>query len=121
MGHAALTFLVVCDDGLSDGLTDGVDLSSVTTSLHADADIDISETRESQKKDGLQNLEERRKMIQEGEWLDHDDGHTCIHSTHTHTHARSGASATAIAAQVQGRQVADRGGHRVSDVRKRSG
>jgi hypothetical protein len=34
-------FLVVGDDGLGDGLTDGVDLGSVTTTGDADTDIDI--------------------------------------------------------------------------------
>lgn len=34
-------FLVVGNDGLGDGLTDGVDLGSVTTTGDADADIDI--------------------------------------------------------------------------------
>jgi hypothetical protein len=34
-------FLVVDDDGLGDGLTDGVDLGSVTTTGDADTDIDI--------------------------------------------------------------------------------
>ena len=34
--------LVVCDDGLSDGLADGVDLRGVTTTGDADADVDVS-------------------------------------------------------------------------------
>ena len=35
-------FLVVGDDGLRDGLADGVDLRGVTTTGDADADVDIS-------------------------------------------------------------------------------
>lgn len=34
--------LVVGDNGLGDGLTDGVDLRSVTTTRNADTDVDVS-------------------------------------------------------------------------------
>merc|ERR1719345_508516 len=34
-------FLVVRDDALCDGLTDGVDLTGVTTTLHTDTDIKL--------------------------------------------------------------------------------
>jgi len=41
LGVLVDVFLVVGDDGFGNGLTDGVDLGSVTTAGDADADVDI--------------------------------------------------------------------------------
>lgn len=49
--------LVVGDEGLCDGLTDGVDLGSVTTARDADADVDVGELVETNDQDGLVDLE----------------------------------------------------------------
>ena len=42
LGVLVDVLLVVGDDGLGDGLTDGVDLGSVTTTGDAHADVDLS-------------------------------------------------------------------------------
>ena len=38
-----LTLLVVSDEGLGDGLADGIHLSNVTTTLDLDPDVNTSE------------------------------------------------------------------------------
>lgn len=48
--------LVVGDDGLGDGLTDGVDLRGVTTTGDADADVDTSELVSANDQEGLVDL-----------------------------------------------------------------
>lgn len=48
--------LVVGDQGLGDGLTDGVDLRGVTTTSDADADVDVGELVKTDNKDGLVDL-----------------------------------------------------------------
>lgn len=50
-------FLVVGYDALGDGLTDGVDLRSVTSSGDADTDVDASELVEANDEEGLVDLE----------------------------------------------------------------
>lgn len=49
--------LVVGDDGLGDGLTDGVDLGGVTTTGDADTDVDTSELVGTDDEEGLVDLE----------------------------------------------------------------
>jgi len=48
--------LVVGDDGLGDGLTDSVDLGSVTTTGDADTDVDTSELVNADDQEGLVDL-----------------------------------------------------------------
>lgn len=48
--------LVVGDDGLGDGLADGVDLGDVTTTSDADTDIDTGELVEADDQKGLVDL-----------------------------------------------------------------
>lgn len=49
--------LVVGDDGLCDGLADGVDLRGVATAGDADTDIDAGELVEADDEEGLVDLE----------------------------------------------------------------
>ena len=49
--------LVVCDDRLGDGLADGVDLGSVSTSGDSDADVDTGELVEADNQERLVDLE----------------------------------------------------------------
>jgi hypothetical protein len=71
----SLTFLCVRNNGLGDGLTDGVDLCDFTTSLHADADINISKLFLSQKKHRLVGLdaEDLRLKVLDRAAIDLDD------------------------------------------------
>jgi hypothetical protein len=48
--------LVVGDDGLGDGLADGVDLGGVTTAVDADADVDAGELVGADDQEGLVDL-----------------------------------------------------------------
>lgn len=48
--------LVVGDDGLGDGLTDGVDLGGVTTTGDADTDVDTGELVSADDQEGLVDL-----------------------------------------------------------------
>ena len=48
--------LVVGDDGLGDGLADGVDLRGVTTTGDADTDVDTGELVSADDQDGLVDL-----------------------------------------------------------------
>lgn len=48
--------LVVGDEGLGDGLTDGVDLRGVTTTGDADTDVDVGELVEADDEEGLVDL-----------------------------------------------------------------
>lgn len=48
--------LVVGDDGLGDGLTDGVDLRGLTTARDADADVDAGELVGTDDEEGLVDL-----------------------------------------------------------------
>ena len=61
--------LVVCDDRLGDGLADGVDLGSVSTSGDADADVDTSELVEADNQERLVDLESQDLGLDEAERL----------------------------------------------------
>lgn len=50
--------LVVGDQGLGDGLTDGVDLRGVTTAGDADADVQVGELVKADNEEGLVDLRE---------------------------------------------------------------
>lgn len=54
--------LVVGDEGLGNGLTDGVDLGSVTTTSDADADVDVGELVEADNQERLVDLETRESL-----------------------------------------------------------
>lgn len=54
--------LVVGDEGLGNGLTDGVDLGGVTTTSDADADVDVGELVEADNQERLVDLETRNSL-----------------------------------------------------------
>lgn len=59
--------LVVGNDGLGDGLADGVDLGGVTTTRDADADVDTGELVEADDEERLVDLVlENRQMVSFG-------------------------------------------------------
>lgn len=55
--------LVVGDNGLGDGLTDGVDLGSVTTTGNTDTDVDTGELVSADDQEGLVDLEIRAWIV----------------------------------------------------------
>ena len=55
--------LVVGDDGLGDGLTDGVDLGSVTTTSDANTDVDTGELVSADDQEGLVDLFGRKNRV----------------------------------------------------------
>jgi hypothetical protein len=57
LGGLIDVLLVVGNDGLGKSLTDGVDLGSVSTTLDADADVDVGELLRADAEDGLVDLE----------------------------------------------------------------
>ena len=72
--------LVVGNDGLRDGLTDGVDLGSVSTTGDSDADIDAGEFVEANNQDGFVDLESQDLRLDEVERLsvDLDQSFSCL-------------------------------------------
>lgn len=73
--------LVVGNDGLGDGLTDGIDLRSVSTTSNSDADIDASEFVEADDQDGFVDLESQDLGLDEVERLsvDLDESLSCLY------------------------------------------
>lgn len=66
LGVLVNELLVVGNEGLGDGLTDGVDLGSVATTGDADADVDVGELVEADDEDGLVDLQQRvRRFVLE--------------------------------------------------------
>ena len=61
--------LVVGDNGLGDGLTDGVDLRCVSTTSYSDADIDVGELLETDDQEGFVDLESKDFGLDEVEGL----------------------------------------------------
>jgi hypothetical protein len=61
--------LVVGDNGLGDGLTDGVDLRRVSTTSNSDADIDVGELLETDDQEGFVDLESKDFGLDEVEGL----------------------------------------------------
>jgi len=59
--------LVVGDNGLGDGLTDGVNLRCVSTTSDSDADIDVGELLEANNEEGLVDLESEDLRLDEVE------------------------------------------------------
>lgn len=49
-------FLVIGNDSLSDGLSDGVDLGDVTSTADGDTDVEVLESLEAQQQDGLHDF-----------------------------------------------------------------
>jgi hypothetical protein len=64
--------LVVCNDGLGDGLTDGIDLGCVSTTSNSDADIDTGELVETDDQEGFIDLESQDLGLDEVERLSVD-------------------------------------------------
>lgn len=60
--------LVVCDDGLADGLTDSVDLRCVSTTSDSDTDVDAGELVQANDEERLVHLESQDL------WLDQVEG-----------------------------------------------
>lgn len=54
--------LVVGDEGLGDGLADGVDLGGVATTGDADADVDVGELVKANNEEGLVDLKTRKSQ-----------------------------------------------------------
>lgn len=63
LGMLVDVLLVVGDEGLGDGLADGVDLRSVTTTGDADADVDVGELVEADNQEGLVDLKEAGVLV----------------------------------------------------------
>ena len=61
--------LVVGDNGLGDGLTDGVDLRCVSTASNSDADIDVGELLKTDDQEGFVDLESKDLGLDEVERL----------------------------------------------------
>jgi len=61
--------LVVGDNGLGDGLTDGVDLRCVSTASNSDADIDVGKLLETDNQEGFIDLESKDFGLDEVEGL----------------------------------------------------
>jgi hypothetical protein len=61
--------LVVGDNGLGNGLTDGVDLRCVSTTSNSDADIDVGELLETDNQEGFVDLESKDFGLDEVEGL----------------------------------------------------
>jgi hypothetical protein len=64
--------LVVGNDGLGDGLTDGVNLRSVSTTSNSDADVDAGEFVEANDQDGFVDLKSQDLGLDEVERLSVD-------------------------------------------------
>mmetsp|Transcript_20441 Transcript_20441/g.60315 ORF Transcript_20441/g.60315 Transcript_20441/m.60315 type:complete len:242 (+) Transcript_20441:646-1371(+) len=76
LGRLVYVFLVVGDDGLSNGLPDGVDLRRVAAALDADPNVDAGKALAAQQQDGLVHLELQHL------WLDKLDRHAIdLHQT----------------------------------------
>lgn len=61
--------LVVGDNGLGDGLTDGVDLRCVSTASNSDPDIDVGELLKTDDQEGFVDLESKDLGLDEVEGL----------------------------------------------------
>jgi len=57
LGGLVDKLLVVGDDGLADGLTDGVELGSVASTADTDAEVDVGKALLAEEEDGLKDLE----------------------------------------------------------------
>ena len=64
--------LVVGNDGLRDGLTDGIDLGSVSTTSNSDTDVDVGELVEANDQEGFVDLESQDLGLDEVERLSVD-------------------------------------------------
>jgi len=64
--------LVVCDDRFGDGLTDGIDLGDVSTTVNPDANINIGELVETNNEERLVDLESQDLGLDEVEGLSVD-------------------------------------------------
>ncbi len=91
-----LTLLVVSDEGLADGLTDGVNLGSGSTTAHSDANVDLLEGIAAEDEDGLIELQSEKLGLEDVEGLSVDldeslsllavgKGDGGFLQTHTHT------------------------------------
>lgn len=69
LGVLVDVLLVVGDNGLGDGLTDGVDLGGVTTTGDADADVDTGELVSADDQEGLVDLEAQDLRLDQREGL----------------------------------------------------
>lgn len=58
-------FLIVGDNPLGDGLSDGIDLSNITTSSDCDSDVKVLESFKSQKEDGFHDFDSERGRLEQ--------------------------------------------------------
>jgi hypothetical protein len=56
LGLLIMILLVVCEEGLGDGLTDSEDLVRLTTTLDSNSDVDVFKLVASDEEDGLEDL-----------------------------------------------------------------
>lgn len=72
--------LVVGNDGLADGLTDGVDLGSVSTTGDANSNIDVGELLEANDEEGFVDLVSQDLWLNEVEGLavNLDESFSCL-------------------------------------------
>jgi len=74
-------FLVPGNQGLCDGLTDGVDLGCVTTTLNTDADVHLTVSVGSEEEHWLPDLETECLGLDKLDWdtVDLDEANTLLH------------------------------------------
>ena len=56
-------FLIIRDNGLCNGLADGVDLGGVTTARDTDSDVDVGEFVEAEEEEGFVDLWEGQEGV----------------------------------------------------------
>ena len=61
-------FLVISNDTLGNGLSDGVDLSNITTSSDGDSNVQVLESLQTQKKNWLHNFNSQWGWLQQFNW-----------------------------------------------------
>lgn len=62
-------FLVICNQRLGNGLSDGIYLGSLTTTADADTDVDIGELVQAEDQERLIELESEDLRLDKGDWL----------------------------------------------------
>ncbi len=76
LGGLINELLVVGEQTLGDGLSDGVDLRGVTTASDSDSHVDLGEVFLAQKEDGLESLNSESRGIEMIEGYTVDSDHT---------------------------------------------
>merc|ERR1712023_287910 len=76
-----LTFLVPCNESFANCLTNGIQLGSVTTTLHTDADVHLTVPVGTKEQDRLPNLKSERLWLHQLNWhtIDLDEPFALLH------------------------------------------